>query len=61
MLANQILNETKDSVSSDVHKTLLSKMQLMNDRTSNMIGKETELRIRLEKLEALERDNHLKD
>lgn len=26
-----------------------------------MIGKETELRIRLEKLEAIERDNHLKD
>ena len=26
-----------------------------------MIGKETELRIRLERLEAMERDNHVKD
>ncbi len=50
VLVNKILDEVKDSVSSEVHNILLEKMQLMNDKASNMINKETELRLKIEKL-----------
>jgi hypothetical protein len=46
-LVNRILDEVKDSVSSEVHNLLLEKMQLMNDKTSHMVDKESELRLRL--------------
>jgi len=41
VLVNRILDDVKDSVSSEVHNLLLEKMQLMNDKASHMISKET--------------------
>lgn len=45
----------KDSVSGDVHNTILSRMQAMNDKSANLISKETELRLKIDKLESIER------
>jgi hypothetical protein len=33
------MDDVKDSVSSDVHSTVLSRLQIMNDRISKMMGK----------------------
>jgi hypothetical protein len=55
VLVNRILDDVKDSVSAEVHNMLLEKMQLTNDKTSQMVDKESELRLRVEKLESMER------
>jgi hypothetical protein len=55
VLVNRILDDVKDSVSADVHNMLQEKMQLMNAKTSQMVDKESELRLRVENLEGLER------
>ena len=35
LLTNQVLDETKDSISSDTHNILLSKMETLNDKTAS--------------------------
>lgn len=39
LLMNQVLEQTKDSVSSDTHSILLSKMQTLNDKYANFAFK----------------------
>lgn len=58
VLVNRILDDVKDSVSADVHNMLQEKMQLMNAKTSQMVDKESELRLRVENLEGLEREGN---
>jgi hypothetical protein len=36
---NQVLDETKDSVSSDTHNLLLSKMEMLNDKSAHFAFK----------------------
>lgn len=55
LLMNQVLEETKDSVSSDTHNLLLSKMQMLNDKSAHFDYKEAELRLKISRLESIER------
>lgn len=41
LLTNQVLDETKDSISSDTHNILLSKMETLNDKSASSAFKET--------------------
>ena len=50
LLTNQVLDETKDSISSDTHNILLSKMETLNDKTASAAFKETELRLKISRL-----------
>lgn len=52
---NQILEETKDSVSSDTHNLLLSRMEILNDKSAHFAFKEAELRLKISRLESVER------
>ncbi len=47
---NKILDDVKDCVPGDVHKALLSRMQSLNDKNINNSIKETELRLRINRL-----------
>lgn len=47
---NQVLEDSKDSVSKDVHIALLSKMQMVNDKSMNLGFKEADLRLKIDKL-----------
>ena len=38
-LVNIVIDDVKDSVSVDVHSTVLSRLQIMNDRVSKMMSK----------------------
>lgn len=53
MLMNQVLSETKNSISSDVHNILLSKMESLNVKSSNFVFKEAELRVKISRLESI--------
>ena len=52
---SQVLNESKGSISSDVHNILLSKMESLNVKSSNYTFKEAELRLKISRLESIER------
>lgn len=41
LLMSQVLDETKDSVSSDTHNILLSKMETLNDKSASAAFKES--------------------
>ena len=60
-LMGQVLDETKDSVSSDTHNLLLAKMELLNDKTARAAFKESELRLKISRLESVEREMNIKD
>lgn len=61
MLMNQVLDETKLSVSSDVHNILLSKMEALKLKSTNFNFKEAELRVKISRLESIEREINIKD
>lgn len=56
-----MLEDGKQAVSADVHNSLLSRMQSLNDKSVGSLIKETELRLRINKLENIEREINLKD
>jgi hypothetical protein len=58
---NQVLDETKDSISSDTHNLLLQKLQTLTDKTAHSAFKEADLRIRISRLESVEREMNIKD
>ena len=61
ILMNQVLNDTKGSISSDVHNILLSKMESLNVKSSNYTFKEAELRLKISRLESIEREMNIKE
>ena len=58
---NQVLSDTKGSISSDVHNILLSKMESLNVKSSNYTFKEAELRLKISRLESIEREMNIKE
>ncbi len=58
---NKILDDSKNSVSGELHNAVLSRMQSLNDKSLNGSIKETELRLRINRLENIERELGLKD
>jgi hypothetical protein len=44
-----------------VHQTIVQKLQIISDRSMNNSIKETELRLRINQLENIEREINLKD
>jgi hypothetical protein len=58
---NKILEEGRDSVGREVHQTIVQKLQIISDRSMNNSIKETELRLRINQLENIEREINLKD
>lgn len=58
---NKSLEESRDSVGGEVHKTTLSKMQSLADRAMSNSIKETELRLKINQLENVGREIELKE
>ena len=54
-LMNQILDSSKESVSAEVHNALLSRNEALNDKSANFAFRETELRLKINRLESIER------
>lgn len=48
-------------MSSDTHNLLLSKMELINDKSAHFAFKEAELRLKISRLESIEREMNIKN
>lgn len=58
---NKVLEESRDSVSSEAHKIALGKLQNLSDQALSNSIRETELRVKINQLENIEREISLKD
>lgn len=59
--ANKILEEGRDSVSREVHSAVVSKLQTLTDKGMSTALRENELRLKINQMENIDRELHLKD
>lgn len=61
LLINSFLDDNKDNVSAEEHRIIRTRLEIIQDRYSNLLLKEGELRKKLAVIEGVERTVSIKD